>query len=54
VKNPQECENHKPCAGILEQSMGVRNRAGIGLSYQLGMTALVAETLRPMTVFLNF
>jgi hypothetical protein len=24
----------QPCAGILEQSMGARNRVGIGLSYR--------------------
>jgi hypothetical protein len=24
----------RPCAGILEQSMGARNRVGIGLSYR--------------------
>jgi hypothetical protein len=31
-KKSQACS--MSCAGILEQSMGVRNRVGIGLSYR--------------------
>ncbi len=42
----QNNENHQDkCAGILEQSMGARNRVGIGLSYRPARLHRLAESI---------
>jgi hypothetical protein len=42
----------EPCTGILEQSMGARNRVGIGLSYRPARLHRLAELI-PSTQFLG-
>jgi hypothetical protein len=47
-----ESKHIAPCAGIFKQSMGARNRVGIGLSYQPGRLHVLAELI-PWNRFLG-
>jgi hypothetical protein len=46
--------NHRICAGILEQSMGTRNRVGIGLSDRPARLHRLAESIPGLHKSLKF